>query len=71
MRYAMDKSGFAILSETLCANPYAGLSWSNGIDCPLTLGMLSFDNRGRMTSTGRMPTVRFGSDLSTKISDRV
>ena len=57
MRYAMDGSGFTILNETTCM---PGSSWSKGTGCPLTLGMLSFGNMGRVTSLGRMPTVQFG-----------
>ena len=66
MRYAMNGSGFTILGETPCAEPHAGSSWSNGTGCPLTPGMLSFGYMGRVTSMGRIPTVRFGRVLSPK-----
>lgn len=32
-------------------------SWYRGIDCPLTLDMLSFGKMGRVVLLGRMPTV--------------
>ena len=38
----MDGSGFIFLGETPCTEPHAGSSWSDGIDCPLILSMLSF-----------------------------
>jgi hypothetical protein len=39
-------------------------NWPNEIDCPLSFGMLSFGNMGRLASMGRMLTVRFGSNDS-------
>jgi len=53
----LDKRIRLILREAPCAVLHAGSSWSNGIDCPLTLGMLSFGNMGRVTSMGRKQAV--------------
>ena len=53
MCYAMDGSGFIILSETPYAESHVGSKVSNGVDFPLSVGMLSFGNMGRVTAWGR------------------